>query len=595
MHIGRLLISCAPAFVLVGISCGGDDKGTPGASGSAGAAEGGQGASSGTAPAGGESATSGTTSTSPGGEPSVGGGSSDSGGASGTSESCGNGTVDDGERCDDGNTETNDGCGETCRIEPGWSCDQGEPTHCTPICGDALLVGTEAQAGGCDDGHAKEGDGCSDVCTVEPGWVCTGQPSKCAKTCDNGKLDAGEGCEDGNAKTGDGCNACVVETGYTCDNTTLPSTCSDVDECAPNGGNNCDANATCKNTPGSFECKCKAGFTGDGVTCTNVDECADKTDNCGAHASCTDKPGSFTCKCNAGYAGDGITCTPRSCDKLIAGCGLATNDDCCASPDVPGGGFTMGTSTVGKVATYELDKYEVTVGRFKAFVNAYTGPPAKGAGAHPLIANSGWQTAWNASIAADKAALTTAISVSACDTNYQTWDAPGTNDFLPINCVDWYEAFAFCAWDGGRLPTDLEWQYALKGGSDNRTYPWGNSPVPSNAKDSTEAYADYNCLAYSTTACQFGDILRVGSRPSGVGKFGQMDLGGSMYEWNLDLYVDPLPATCDNCANLSTGDVRVEHGGAWNASGNRMTATFRVADDPSSRSETQGFRCARQP
>lgn len=559
---------CAPGLVLLGISCGGDDKGstgTAGAGGSAGAA--------------GEAA---------GGEPSH---AAEGGGSA--LEQCGNGTLDAEERCDDGNVEPSDGCGKTCRIEPGWSCDQGEPTHCAPICGDGLVVGIEAKSGGCDDGHAKAGDGCSDDCTVEPGYVCTGEPSSCTETCNNGKLDPGEGCEDGNAKKGDGCDACVVEEGYSCNNDKLPSKCADVDECKPGGANNCDVNADCKNTIGGFECACKPGFTGNGVACNNVDECTDKTADCGPHSSCTDTDGSFTCACNAGYAGDGKSCTPRSCAALVAGCGLATNDDCCASPNVPGGGFTMGTATVGKVATFELDKYEVTVGRFKAFVNAYTGPPAKDAGAHPLIAQSGWQTAWNGAIAVNKAALTTAIS--SCEANYQTWNAPGTNDFLPMNCVSWYEAFAFCAWDGGRLPSDLEWQYALKGGSENRTYAWGNAPVPTNKQDSTEAYADYNCLAAGTTGCTFADILRVGSRPMGAGKFGQMDLGGSMYEWMLDLYEDPLPATCDNCANLSTGTVRVEHGGAWNDAGNRMTATFRVADDPTTRSVTQGFRCARQP
>ncbi|XP_072017070.1 neuropilin-1-like [Amphiura filiformis] len=73
---------------------------------------------------------------------------------------------------------------------------------------------------------------------------------------------------------------------------------------------NCDANATCTNTVGSFTCACNVGYNGDGVTCTDDNECILLTDNCDANAACTNIPvGSFTCECNAGYRGDGVTCT----------------------------------------------------------------------------------------------------------------------------------------------------------------------------------------------------------------------------------------------------------------------------------------------
>ena len=52
------------------------------------------------------------------------------------------------------------------------------------------------------------------------------------------------------------------------------------------------------------------------------------------------------------------------------------------------------------------------------------------------------------------------------------WDTDRTDH--PVNCVDWNQATAFCKWIGGRLPTEEEREYVASGGSEGRTYPWGN-------------------------------------------------------------------------------------------------------------------------
>ena len=58
------------------------------------------------------------------------------------------------------------------------------------------------------------------------------------------------------------------------------------------------------------------------------------------------------------------------------------------------------------VSEYYLDTYEVTVGRFRAYVEQYDGTkPAEGDGAHPLIVGSGWQAAWDSELAVDQAGL----------------------------------------------------------------------------------------------------------------------------------------------------------------------------------------------
>lgn len=238
------------------------------------------------------------------------GGSGEGGAAGGPvvpEAACGDGTIDDGETCDDQDAESGDGCSATCRLEEGWDCGQSEPSVCAPICGDGRLVGDEAQAGGCDDQDVEPGDGCDASCKVESTFVCSSEPSTCAKTCGNSKLDVGEVCDDGNPAAGDGCFACAQEKGFTCSSATLPSTCSDVNECTTDT-DNCHALATCTNSTGSFSCACKAGYVGNGVSCTDENECTAGTDNCHASATCTNSTGSFSCACMPGFTGTGVAC-----------------------------------------------------------------------------------------------------------------------------------------------------------------------------------------------------------------------------------------------------------------------------------------------
>ena len=68
------------------------------------------------------------------------------------------------------------------------------------------------------------------------------------------------------------------------------------------------ADAVCTDTEGDFTCACQSGFTGDGLSCTNIDECAENLHACDANATCSDTAGGYECTCNAGYGGDGFSC-----------------------------------------------------------------------------------------------------------------------------------------------------------------------------------------------------------------------------------------------------------------------------------------------
>jgi hypothetical protein len=117
---------------------------------------------------------------------------------------------------------------------------------------------------------------------------------------------------------------CSCDLGFTGDGVT----CSDDDECTL-VTDDCDPNADCTNTPGSFTCACNLGFTGDGISCINNNECTLETDNCNISATCTDTLGSFTCACNLGYSGDGISCINNNeCTLATDNCNIsATCDD----------------------------------------------------------------------------------------------------------------------------------------------------------------------------------------------------------------------------------------------------------------------------
>ncbi|XP_033102532.1 uncharacterized protein LOC117105480, partial [Anneissia japonica] len=83
--------------------------------------------------------------------------------------------------------------------------------------------------------------------------------------------------------------------------------CIDIDECTA-GQHNCDSDASCDDTIGSFVCTCNTGFEGNGTYCTDFDECESKTSTCSVNATCTNTHGSFNCTCIEGFEGDGIFC-----------------------------------------------------------------------------------------------------------------------------------------------------------------------------------------------------------------------------------------------------------------------------------------------
>jgi len=318
------------------------------------------------------------------------------------------------------------------------------------------------------------------------------------------------------------------------------------------------------------------------------------------------------------------SCQPGGPGMTNCGPGGSGSESCCTSLEVVGGtydrtydldesgqtlapvdGVATGLADPATVSGFRMDKYLVTVGRFRRYVNYVTGtggsPPANGSGIHTHLngglglANSGnpgtyetgWDAMdWNTYIATGPGAANTwNANLNPPDMGPPTWTSTAASyENLPITCVNWYEAYAFCIWDGGFLPSEAEWEYVAAGGSQQRAFPWGATEPGSNTQ-----YAIYDNL-YRSNPTQ---LAPVGTTRLGAGYWGQLDMAGEVFEWNLDwyaTYVDP----CTDCAFLTEHDGRVARGG-WNGPPDFLLVPSREQGNTTVHSTIRGFRCARTP
>jgi formylglycine-generating enzyme required for sulfatase activity len=355
---------------------------------------------------------------------------------------------------------------------------------------------------------------------------------------------------------------------------------------------------------------------GDGSTCTPY------TQRCSAASI-------LTCSA-AGQLGNAWACTTGTCGNsactgstttapscTAGGTSLTTcgtqSESCCTSLEVPGGTFyrtytsdgatVSGQADPATISGFRLDKYLVTVGRFRQFVTAWSGGfrPIAGAGRHRHLNaqgglkdttsgnENGWDTGWESNVTVTDAKLNCTTS----GTGYATWTtSAGSNEKLPMNCINWWEAYAFCIWDGGFLPSEAEWEYAAAGGSDQRLYPWGAAD-PGTANQ----YAIFDCnypASGGGTCSGFANMTAVGSLPNGAGRWGHLDLSGELWEWVLDwsaTYANP----CVDCSDSSTGTTRQMRGGSFHNPVGLILPTYRYDWPPNLRDNSVGVRCARVP
>lgn len=220
---------------------------------------------------------------------------------------------------------------------------------------------------------------------------------------------------------------------------------------------------------------------------------------------------------------------------------------------IPAGPFVRGTTNGGfdeqpqrtlALETFSIDRYEVTNHQYQQFVLATghrkAGPPSR-----------------------------YAKSIS---------KMRGPNQ--PVVYVSWDDANEYCRWKGKRLPTEAEWEKAMRG-TDARLWPWGNQEKPNGAnwarvQDGHEVSA------------------RVGSFSTDKSPYGVMDGAGNVMEWVADWYQEAYykEAPDKDPPSPEFGTFRVMRGGGYTTTGGDIRITSRSKMVPDFRDETIGFRCA---
>ena len=274
---------------------------------------------------------------------------------------------------------------------------------------------------------------------------------------------------------------------------------------------------------------------------------------------------------------------------------------------IPGGVFTMGTSDPilpqdgegparrVEISTFHMDKFEVSNFEFADFVEetGYITEAEKFGDSFVLemllseevqseitqaVADAPW---W--------------LPVKGASWKHPEGKGSGVEARLdhPVVHVSWNDAMAFCEWAGKRLPTEVEWEYAARGGLEGRLFPWGNSPNPRGEHWINIWQGDFPLE--NTLEDGFLGTAPVDSFPPN--KYGLHNMAGNVWEWTSDWWT--TRHTKDfrkDPQGPAKGKDKVKKGGSFLCHPQycyRYRCAARSQNSPDSSASNLGFRCVK--
>ena len=187
-------------------------------------------------------------------------------------------------------------------------------------------------------------------------------------------------------------------------------------------------------------------------------------------------------------------------------------------------------------------------------------------------------------------------------------DTPDTPAFLredaPVVMVSFFDAQAYCAHNGKRLPTEAEWEYAMRAGSSGTRYPWGDN---AERKPGALGLNFWQGASHRKNLRLDGHVYVSPVRAFPPNAWGIYDPVGNLWQWTADWYAEDTYAKLARLAAAGSGEVadprgpaqgekRVTRGGSWwcgacTCEGNGLF--YRGKSAPAAAFNNNGFRCAR--
>ena len=222
------------------------------------------------------------------------------------------------------------------------------------------------------------------------------------------------------------------------------------------------------------------------------------------------------------------------------------------------------------VSSFYIDRFEVTNEEYRQFVSE------QGESYAPRVEAFG--------------------SGASAESRMQNYFYSSSRNEYPVVGVTWDDAKAFCEWNGRRLPTEAEWEYAARSGRTGAIYPWRGISTT----DPQGRYLANFAPSEGRARTGYAFTAPVGSFPPS--RWGIHDIAGNVAEWNEDVYTptyDDFPVTTDTPVmrgeDSDDNSRRVVRGGSWSSDGFEIGVGVRNYAEKGEASTQIGIRCAADP